>query len=282
MIEKEEKIIKSPLNYSGSKYNLMGEINKYLPNNISTFIDSFGGAFNVGVNVQAERVIYNEYNKFTYNIIKLLLEEKNKNKIVKKVEEIIKNHNLVSGNKENYIKFRKYYNEIDSSTLNLFVLSMFCFQNQMRFNSKHEFNTPVGNCAYNETLKKRILAFIPKTKDFELINKNFYDIDYSKYDKNSLFYFDPPYLITNATYNDGKRGFDGWNTELEIKLLDKLIELDNNGYKFALSNVIYHKENVNHILLSWAQEHNFKIINLKHSRRKEVLIVNYELPRGVR
>ena len=61
--KKDNSVIKSPLNYSGSKDNLIPQIEKYLPGYIDSFVDVMGGAFNVGINIIANEVIYNEYNK---------------------------------------------------------------------------------------------------------------------------------------------------------------------------------------------------------------------------
>ena len=69
--------------------------------------------------------------------------------------------------------------------------------------------------------------------------------------KNTVFYFDPPYFITNAAYNDGKRGLDDWTANEESKLLSTLSMLNLNGYKFMLSNVIEHKGKKNHLLTEW-------------------------------
>ncbi len=44
--EKDIKINKSPLNYSGSKDTLLPIIFKELPKHVGTFVDSMGGAFN--------------------------------------------------------------------------------------------------------------------------------------------------------------------------------------------------------------------------------------------
>lgn len=279
-IKKDNNFIKSPLNYSGSKDNLMPQIHKYLPGHISTFVDAMGGAFNVGINVVAEKVIYNEYNPFVYELVYTLLNINSK-KIIEHVEMQIKNYKLQKSNSKNYNVFRKKYND-NQEPLDLFVLTMFCFQNQIRFNNFFKFNTPVGNCAYNETTKNRILNFIPKAKKIICMNKNFSDIDLSKFDRDTLFYFDPPYFITNATYNDGKRGFNGWDADLETILLGFLTTLNESGYKFMLSNVIYHKGKTNHLLLEWADSNGFKISELSHSVRKEVLITNYELDGGKR
>ena len=276
--EKDNEIIKSPLNYTGSKYSIYNEILKIMPKHISSFIDIMGGAFNVGVNVVAEQVVYNEFLPHTFKIIKLLINT-DKQTIINNVEEIINKYNLKKADKESYLRLRDDYNKTND-VYKLFVLHMYCFQNQMRFNSKLEFNSPVGNCSYNETLIERIKLFIPKTKDYQLYNLSYENINYMKYDKNSVFYFDPPYFITNATYNDGKRGFVGWNADEETKLLDYITNLHLSGYKFILSNVLYHNDTQNNLLIEWIKTHNFYVKNIDNvgskNSRDEVLISNFD------
>lgn len=275
--KKDLEIIKSPLNYTGSKYSIFNEITKVLPKHVSTFIDIMGGAFNVGVNIVADKVIYNEFLPHTFNIISILLKENNEI-IIKKVESIIKEFKLEKGNKESYLNLRNSYNKT-KDIYQLFVLHMYCFQNQMRFNTKLEFNSPVGNCSYNSTLTDRIINFVPKTSNYELYNNSYSNIDISNLDKDTVFYFDPPYFITSATYNDGKRGFIGWNADEETKLLEYLTMLHEKGFKFILSNVIYHNDSTNYLLAEWVKTHNFLITNIDNvgakNSRDEVLITNY-------
>ncbi len=276
--QKNFEVIKSPLNYTGSKYCIFDEICKVMPKHISTFVDAMGGAFNVGANIVADKVIYNEFLPHTYNLIQVLLND-NKQDIIQKVENIIKEFNLQKGDKQAYLNLRNNYN-VNKDIYKLFVLHMYCFQNQMRFNSKLEFNTPVGNCSYNETLVERILKFIPKTPNFELLNLSYEEIDLKYFDKDTVFYFDPPYFITNATYNDGKRGFIGWDSDEETKLLDYITSLHLKGYKFVLSNVVYHNELTNNILADWINTHKFFIKNIDNvgskNSRDEVLITNFD------
>ncbi|HEV7702462.1 MAG TPA: DNA adenine methylase [Candidatus Paceibacterota bacterium] len=279
-IKKNNEIIKSPLNYSGSKDNLMNQIHKYLPEHITTFVDVMGGAFNVGVNIIADEVIYNEYNPFVYELIKKLLKSNSK-ETIKYIENKISIHSLKKGNSLKYNIFRNIYNKSKKS-LDLFILTTFCFQNQIRFNSSLDFNTPVGNCAYNSTIRDRLEKFKPKTKKIRFLNEDFLKINFNKYDKEILFYFDPPYFITNATYNDGKRGFNGWDADLEAKMLEYISAVHNGGFRFILSNILYHKNKENHLLLEWIESHNFNIVELQHPTRKEVLITNYNLNNGIR
>ena len=98
-----------------------------------------------------------------------------------------------------------------------------------------------------------------------------------------------PYLITTGTYNDGKRGFTGWNSEQENNLYEILKTFDDRKIKFALSNVINHKGVENTILTDWLRTNNFNIFYLDtnysnsnyqikdkaNTKSVEVLITNY-------
>lgn len=275
----EQEFLKSPLNYSGSKNYIVDQIIEQLPLQCDTFVDAMGGAFNVGINVSnANTVIYNEYNPFVYEIIDMLL-SCDKEEIIQKVINIIKQFGLEKSNKEAYLSFREYYNR-HKTPINLFVLQMYCFQNQLRFNQKHDFNTPVGNCGCNETTFERIRSFIPKVPRVKTSNLDFVDIDIKALPKDTVFYFDPPYIITNATYNDGKRGFKGWDITQEQRLLDFLNEINANGQKFILSNVITHNGKTNDILLDWIKDNGYVVVKLKphngrYGARDEVIIKNY-------
>lgn len=270
---------KSPLNYSGSKNYIMDQIINELPLTMNTFVDAMGGAFNVGINVRnANTIVYNEYNHFVFEIVDMLIKS-DKDKLIKDVENIISRFGLEKANKEKYIKYREYYNK-NKTPLNLFVLQMYCFQNQLRFNQNHDFNTPVGNSACNDTTFERIRTFQSSASKVITMNKDFVDLDIDSFDLDTVFYFDPPYIITNATYNDGKRGFKGWDIDQEKKLLIFLDSINQSGRKFLLSNVIYHNGKTNEILLDWAMTNNYSIIELephggRYGSRNEILIKNY-------
>jgi len=77
--------IKSPLNYIGGKYKILSPIFEIFPDKISTFIDLFAGGFNVGINVNADKIICNDqinylielYHYFAITDIKKIIEEIN-------------------------------------------------------------------------------------------------------------------------------------------------------------------------------------------------------------
>lgn len=276
--EKDLVVRKSPLNYSGSKNTIFNAIQKYFPKHIGTFVDVMGGAFNVGINVYAtKKVIYNDVNPYIYGIINWLLTN-NKKYIVQSVEDVISKYNLSKADKKSYSQLRDVYNTTPSPLL-LFVLHMYSFQNYIRFNKNQHFNTPIGVAGYSSDLCTRINTFIPKTCEVEIKNCNFKDIDWGKFPKDTLFYFDPPYCITQAAYNDGKRGLEGWTDDDDIILLETLCILNKQGYKFMLSNVTEHKGKVNNRLIDWANLNNFKVIELGISgwryTKNEIIVINY-------
>lgn len=277
--EKDLNYVKSPLNYSGSKDTLLPAILKELPPNVETFVDVMGGAFNVGANVRATKeVIYNELNPYVYSIISWMLSTK-KTELITSIENVIENFSLNKGAEKEYLNLRNHYNNQDSSPVNLYVLHMYAFQNMIRFNNSQKFNTPIGVAGYSDDIKKRIENFKVKAPKVSLYNMDYVNLDWNKFPQNTVFYFDPPYFITSAAYNDGKRGMKGWNAEQEAELLNILTKIHALGYKFMLSNVLYHKDKTNHLLLEWIQEHNYKVIDIGISgaryAKKEVIIKNF-------
>ena len=48
-------LVKSPLNYTGGKFALLETDTPIFSEDIDTFVDLFGGGFNVGVNVDAKK-----------------------------------------------------------------------------------------------------------------------------------------------------------------------------------------------------------------------------------
>lgn len=283
------KYIKSPLNYTGGKYKILENIIPSFPKKIGTFVDLFGGGFNVGINVDAQKIIYNDHILYLPQMFEYF--KKKGLNIIEKIYSRIKEFDLSEENAEGYLKLRENYNK-NKDILDLFILTCYSFNHQIRFNSRHKFNTPFGKnrSAYNKTIEENLINFIRalQSKNIEFLSKDFiflYGFDLGKSD---FVYCDPPYLISNASYNDGKRGFKNWGADEEIQLLDLLDFLDYKQVKFALSNVLVHKGMSNDRLIEWSKRYNVKHIeknynNSSYQRKnkdketQEVLICNYKL-----
>ena len=277
----KNKYIKSPLNYVGGKYKLLDEIIPLLPRNINTFVDLFGGGFNVGINVNATNIIYNDSKKQVVELLRYLQHNKIED-ILNKIDGYIEKYNLTNDNKEGYLTFRSDYNTNIKDPIKFYTLLCYAFNHQIRFNKNGEYNMPFGKdkSSFNPTLRKRFVDFYAAihNKNISFLNISFKNFCFDKLSKNDLVYCDPPYFNSVATYNEN----GGWTEEDEEDLLNMLTVLDYNGVKFALSNNLKYN---NPILDKWKDGYNIHYLNSNYSncdyqkidRSKdiEVLITNY-------
>lgn len=279
-------VYESPLNYIGSKARVIPAIRENLPNDIDDFIDAFGGGFNVGINIRSESVVYNEYNHFVKELIESFWQYDTFSYIVY-MKKMIRRFELEPGRKDAYLNVRDYYNSLPEDKRDprlLLVVILYSFQQQIRFNSNHGFNNPVGMRWFNDNLLEKLISFSRRIKE---LNVCFSCADYTdtfRYvdDGHTFVYLDPPYMLTNGSYNDGKRGFKGWDVSQEAALFEFLNKLNHEGSRFMLSYVLEHKGKINQNLVSWTQDNHYHIIELgdilgiSGSRRKEILVINYE------
>lgn len=283
----KKQCVKSPLNYTGGKSKLLPQILPLFPDKVGTFIDLFCGGCNVGANVNANKVIYNDYMS---QIIELFKNWKDTNleDTIQYIETQIEKFNLTKQNQEGFLELRKQYNEY-RDIRDLFVLVAYAFNHQIRFNSKGEYNMPFGKdrSEYNKNMKTNLINFITRIQEQNstFLNKSFDELKVEEFTKDTFVYADPPYLITVASYNEN----GGWNEQMEYKLLEYLDKCTENGIKFALSNVLEMNDKSNDILKKWVQEKGYNIYHLNYTYGNcnyhkldktvgltdEVLITNY-------
>ena len=104
------KYIKSPLNYTGGKYKLLNSLFDIFPNNINTFVDLFAGGFNVGINVNANKIICNDQINYLIELYEFL-EKSNTEEVINNIYKIINEFQLSKSNADGYNKLRERYNE---------------------------------------------------------------------------------------------------------------------------------------------------------------------------
>lgn len=283
--------IKSPMNYTGGKYKLLPQILPLFPTEINTFVDLFTGGGNIAVNVNANKIIANDFEPHIIGIYKTF-QKYEIEELIKTIEVAIQAFGLTIENADNFNNFRVYYNKhIEDGysfimPIMLYVLICYSFNHQFRFNSKGEFNMPFGKnrSQWNDTMKKNLINFHKAITEKNIIftNKDFNELKIDKLSSNDFVYCDPPYLITCATYNEK----DGWNENSERKLLELLDKLNSQSVKFALSNVLFSKGKTNDILIEWSKKYNVHHLDYtyqncnyhtkdKESKPDEVLITNY-------
>lgn len=280
---RERVVIESPLNYTGSKSKMVGFIKSQLPkDDIDTFVDAFGGGFNVGVNINAKKIIYNDINPFVEGLIRSFYS--NPCSYLQYIEKQIKKYNLSPDNKEGFLKLRDKYNSIPVAKRDprmLYTLILYGFQQQIRFNSNWGFNNPAGSRWFNENLLSKFIAFTRslQTKNVLFMNSNFDVLDI-QFTPHTFIYADPPYRSTLGVYNDGKRGFEGWTLEHERQLCKFLDAANEHDAKFMLSYVVKVGEFTNTEIIEWTNKNKYHMVDViaaqgRYNNRHEVLIKNY-------
>lgn len=288
---KKEEFIKSPFNYIGGKYKILPQLLERFPNKINVFYDVFGGGGSLSLNVKAEHIYYNDIVSYIGDMFSALQDESIETSL-EKIHRIINTYDLSKNNLEGFNKLREDYNKGNKSWDMFYMLVCHSFNYQYRFNNKHEYNSSFGKnrSFYSETTEGKFIKFMERLHKLDIVfdNKDFRDIDFSDVNKDDLIYFDPPYLITTGNYNDGKRGFKGWNEDDERDLLSLCDMLDEQGTRFALSNVFECKGKSNNILKKWSNNYNLAYINSDYNNCNyqakdkskgntvEVLITNYK------
>lgn len=300
-------IIKSPLNFTGGKYKLLPQILPLFPDNINTFVDLFCGGCNVSVNIKANKIICNDIDKKLVRLLSFFRKEDFNNLLVQ-IKEIIRDFNLSDSSKNGYsfygssssaglgkfnrdgfLALRNEFNSADSESEKyytmLYVLIVYAFNNQIRFNAEGKYNLPVGKRDFNIRMQSKLKSFVEKLKCEDIIftSKDFAKLRIDEFSENDFIYADPPYLITCATYNE-----KNWNETEEKRLLKYLDLLNSRQIKFALSNVLSTDNKTNVILKDWiCRNKNYICHHLNYSYKNsnyhkkniaktdEVLITNY-------
>ena len=306
-ISLSKKYIASPLNYTGGKLKLLPQILPLFPKKIETFVDLFCGGCNVGVNVNAEKIFCNDSNEKLIEFFNYLKNTDYKaffRQISKVIEEFHLSNTAENGysfygcnssaglssyNREHFLALRENFNSLQTKDsyyfAKFYILIVYAFNNQIRFNSKGFYNLPVGKRDFNKRMSEKLETFMSSIANIEFTSKDFREFKTEILTQNDFVYADPPYLITCASYNE----LDGWNENNEIDLLKMLDKLNERKLRFALSNVLSAKGKVNNILDSWLNKNpeykcyhlNFDYKNSNYHKTErinkadEVLITNY-------
>ncbi len=275
-------------------------------------MDLFCGGATVGINMEAEQIIFIDNNPRVISLLSFLANTKLET-LVNEIEKLIAEYHLTYSGKYGYQKYRRpthdnngfkefnqggfyalreRYNALvdkDSEIANtmLYVLMVYGFNNDLRFNKEGKFNLPVGKTDFNKNNLAKITEYnkVAQHKHFTFLCAD-YDSRATReiLDTADFVYVDPPYLITDAVYNES----GGWDSQKEQGLVNLLSQLDTQNVKFALSNVMTKVGVANEILQQWAVANpqftvnpinyhyrscSYNKIN-RQAREQEVLITN--------
>lgn len=289
----------SPLNYQGNKSRIVDYLLALLPDDTTSIREIFCGSAILSFASQVNQIYLNDINPYILDLIRYFHNNEAET-IIAQANEVIERYGLTNTfyqgraiypefqheglsryNKDAYNLLRADYNT-DKDIVKLFVLLIYGFNHYLRFNNKDEFNVPVGKVDFVKTLRDKTRAYCNaiRNKQLHITNLDFRcEQLYIGAEQTTLFYFDPPYLITQAPYNIS------WTEQDECDLLNLIDGLNGNGYRFMLSNVSQSNGKRNNLLCDWMQKYNVRHIHRQYlnssyqkknlSAADEVVISNF-------
>ena len=245
------KIAKPFLKWAGGKTQLINDIERTLPTEIKkekfTYVEPFVGSgavlFWMLNNFQKlEKAVINDINEDLINTYKTIA--LNPKELISILEIFQNEFHDLEGNEDNkklyYYKKRELYNtrkEEQSGQAALFIfLNRTCFNGLYRVNSKNLYNVPMGG--YKKPTicdKENIYAVSNALQKVEILCGD-YEETLHHSNKNSLFYFDPPYKPLSETSSFNSYAKDEFNDSEQIRLKDFCSKLDTLNHTWILSN----------------------------------------------
>ena len=290
------KHIKSPLNYTGNKFRILDQIQPYFPKKIDVMVDLFCGGATVGLNTECNKVIFIDNEPRIIWLLKYL-SGCNIDKLLNELFVLIDNYGLscsfkngykyyrqqiLGGNPNNglkdynsngFYKLRDDYNAIlnkNTATANklLYLLIVYGFNNDIRFSKDGKYNLPVGKTDLNNSNVKKLTEYIERVKNIqaEFICGDFCSQHIQQIIRKADFvYMDPPYLITDAVYNESNK----WREQNEYELIRLMNFLLDNKKNFVLSNVLEKQGRRNETLFYWTKtrKNDINIVDIDYHYR---------------
>ena len=239
------------LKWAGGKTQLIEQIKKQIPKNIETnsftYIEAFVGSGAVLFWIleefpHLEKAIINDINQeLTNSYLTIKHNVQELIQILKKWE--IEYHSISENQekkKEYYYEKRGLFNSRNSDQTTQSALFIFlnrtCFNGLYRVNRKNEFNVPIGSYKTPQICNEENLIAVSKAlQKVTILNGDFSEtLKYA--DKNTFFYFDPPYKPLNETSSFNSYAKDEFNDSEQIRLKEFCEELDKKGHQWILSN----------------------------------------------
>ncbi|MBK8442265.1 MAG: DNA adenine methylase [Sphingobacteriales bacterium] len=247
----ENKIAKPFLKWAGGKTQLINDIERTLPTNITkknfTYIEPFVGSgailfWMINNFPNLKKAVINDINEDLINTYKTIAS--NPKELISILEILQNQYHTLEGNEDNkkryYYEKRELYNtrkeELSGQAALFIFLNRTCFNGLYRVNSKNLYNVPMGG--YKKPTicdKENILAVSEALQKVEILCGDFEQtLDFAE--QNTLFYFDPPYKPLSETSSFNSYAKDEFNDSEQIRLRDFCNKLDTLNHTWILSN----------------------------------------------
>lgn len=269
------------IKWVGGKRQLLGEINRILPEKYNRYYEPFIGGGAVLLNLAPKQAVINDLNEELINTWRIV--KNDPNELMSLLSEHQK-HN----SKDYYLKLRAVdrNGQIEKMTeveraARFIYMNKTGFNGLYRVNANGENNVPYGKYVNPNIADKRIFDIS------DYLNSNEVQILLGSYrdavrdaEPNDLVYFDPPYIPLNTTASFTSYTSDGFGLENQKELRDLFFELTDKGVQVILSNsdTPLTRELYDDSRAQVHQVNAKRLINSNASKRGfvgEVLITNY-------
>lgn len=277
---KKNKLVAPVLKWVGGKRQLMNEIEKVLPDSISTYYEPFIGGGAVLFELQPPKAVINDINGELINLYNVIKDD---------VDSLIQDLNKHENTSEYFYRIREMdrdryiYENLSNieKASRIIYLNKTCFNGLFRVNKAGEFNSPFGKYKNPNIINEATLRAV--SKYFNKANIKFLNGDFERalrgIRKGSFVYLDPPYDPVSSSANFTGYDKGGFNRDEQIRLKKICDELDKKGVKFLLSN------SATEFIKELYKDYKIEIIKAKRSINSngdlrgdvdEVLVRNYE------
>lgn len=255
-------IAKPFLKWAGGKTQLLDDIEKLLPEDLSTsnftYLEPFVGSGAVLFWMLAKfpnmkKAVINDINEDLMTTYKVIANHPNE--LISILDTLQNEYHYLDSDEDNkkayYYEKRALYNTRKEGAINQSALFIFlnrtCFNGLYRVNRNNEFNVPIGS--YRKPTicdSENILSVSKALQRVEILSGDFEKtLQYAN--PNSLFYFDPPYKPLNGTSSFNSYAKDEFDDKEQIRLRDFCSKLDSLGHTWILSNSDVKNENLTNI-----------------------------------
>ena len=282
-MRRTNKLAKPFVKWAGGKRQLLPELLKRVPSQISTYYEPFVGAGALLFELQPKKAIINDANEELMNVYKV---------IKNNVDALIAHLKTHKNEEDYYYDIRKLdrtdeYNSLSNveKASRILYLNKTCYNGLFRVNQKGQFNVPFGRYKNPNIVNEKILRAVShylNNNNIKILNTDFEKaVKYMR--KEAFVYFDPPYHPISDTSSFTGYTADGFDEEDQKRLKDLCDKLNERGCRFLLSNSsaklirnLY--ENEDDYTVEYLDAN--RCINSNPNKRgeiEEILVRNYEL-----
>lgn len=278
-MSKKNKLVKPFVKWAGGKRQLLTEIRKHIPGDISTYYEPFIGGGAVLFDLQPKKAVINDANEELVNVYKVIKDD---------IDNLIKDLKKHVNEEDYYYEVRALDRSADYDKLSdverasrILFLNKTCFNGLFRVNQSGEFNVPFGRYKNPAIVNEKVLRAVSNylnSNDIRILNEDFTEA-IKGMRREAFVYFDPPYHPISDSSSFTGYTVDGFGEKDQRRLKELCDDLTERGCRFMLSNSsaplildLYEKDyKVDYI----GANRSINSVGDKRGEVKEVLVRNY-------